>query len=103
VEFAGKAIYLEKRRRRLLLGATGASLVFVGLVLASLRRFLGGVIVDSLVKTEANKHPVSVIWALETSVRRDIAIIPLLPSAALSRLPSDIIRSSSGRPLSSCS
>jgi hypothetical protein len=69
------AIYLAKGRRRLLLGATGASLVFVGLVIASLRRFLGDVIVDSLVKTEANKHPVSVIWALETSVMRDIAVI----------------------------
>jgi hypothetical protein len=69
------AIYLARGRRRLLLGATGASLVFVGLVLASLRHFLGGVIVDSLVKTEANKHPVSVIWAIETSVLRDIAII----------------------------
>ena len=69
------AIYLARGRRRLLLGATGASLVFVGLVIASLRRFLGGVIVDSLVKIEANKHPVSVIWAIETSVMRDIAII----------------------------
>jgi hypothetical protein len=69
------AIYLARGRRRLLLGATGASLVFVGLVIASLRRFLGDVIVDSLVKTEANKHPVSVIWSLETSVLRDIAII----------------------------
>src|SRR3954463_14633640 len=69
------AIYLARGRRRLLLGATGASLVFVGLVIASLRHFLGGVIVDALVKTEANKHPVSVIWALETSVMRDIAII----------------------------
>jgi hypothetical protein len=69
------AIYLARGRRRLLLGASGASLIFVGLVLASLRRFLGGAIVDSLVKTEANKHPVSVIWAIETSVLRDIAII----------------------------
>jgi hypothetical protein len=69
------AIYLAQGRRRLLLGATGASLVLVGLVLASLRHFLGGVIVDSLVKTEANKQPVRVIWALETSVLRDIAII----------------------------
>src|SRR4051794_5276948 len=69
------AIYLARGRRRLLLGATGASLVFVGLVLASLRHFLGGVIVDSLVKTAANEHPVSVIWAIETSVLRDIAII----------------------------
>jgi len=49
--------------------------VFVGLVIAFMRRFLGGVIVDSLVKVEANKHPVSVIWALETSVMRDIAVI----------------------------
>jgi hypothetical protein len=69
------AIYLAQGRRRLLLGATGASLVLVGLVIASLRHLLGGVIVDSLVKTEANKHPVSVIWSLETSVMRDIAII----------------------------
>ena len=69
------AIYLARGRRRMLLGATGASLVFVGLVIASLRRFLGGAIVDSLVKTEANKHPVSVIWGIETSVLRDIAVI----------------------------
>ncbi len=69
------AIYLARGRRRWLLGATGASLVFVGLLLASLRRFLGRVIVDSLVKTEANKHPVSVIWGIETSVLRDIGIL----------------------------
>ena len=69
------AIYLAQGRRLVLLGATGASLVLVGLLIASLRRFLGGVIVDSLVKTEANKHPVSVIWGIETSVLRDIAII----------------------------
>ena len=49
--------------------------MLVGLVIASLRRFLGDVIVDSLVKTEANKQPVRVIWSLETSVLRDIGII----------------------------
>jgi hypothetical protein len=75
------AIYLAQGRRRLLLGATGASLVFVGLVIASLRHFLGGVIVDSLVKTAANKHPVSVIWAIETSVLRDIAILLVIYGA----------------------
>jgi hypothetical protein len=69
------AIYLAQGRRRWLLGATGASLLFVGLLIASLRRFLGTVIVDSLVKTEANKHPVSVIWGIETSVLRDIGIL----------------------------
>jgi hypothetical protein len=75
------AIYLARGRRRLMLGAAGASLVFVGLIIASLRRFLGGVIVDSLVKVEANKHPVSVIWALETSVMRDIAVILVIYGA----------------------
>jgi hypothetical protein len=69
------AIYLAQGRRRWLLGATGASLVFVGLLIASLRRFVGGVVVDSLVKTQANKHPVSVIWGIETSVLRDIGIL----------------------------
>jgi hypothetical protein len=44
-------------------------------VIASLRRFLGDVIVDALVKTEANKQPVRVIWSLETSVLRDIGIL----------------------------
>jgi hypothetical protein len=69
------AIYLARGRRRMLLGATGASLVFVGLVIAFMRRYLGGVIVDSVVKVEANKHPVAVIWGIETSVMRDIAVI----------------------------
>ena len=39
--FYALAIYFARGRRRLLLGATGASLVFVGLVIASLRRFAG--------------------------------------------------------------
>jgi hypothetical protein len=69
------AIYLARGRRRLMLGAAGASLIFVGLIIAFMRRFLGGVIVDSLVKVEAKKHPVSVVWAIETSVMRDIAVI----------------------------
>jgi len=69
------AIYLAQGRRRWLLCATGASLLFGGLLIASLRRFLGTVIVDSLVKTQANKHPVSVIWGIETSVLRDIGIL----------------------------
>jgi hypothetical protein len=69
------AIYLARERRRLLLGATGVSLVLVGLLIASLLRYGSPVIVDSLVKVEANKRPVSVILAIETSLMRDIAIL----------------------------
>ena len=69
------AIYLARGRRRLMLGATGASLVLVGLVVAALLRVLSPVIVDSLVKVEANKHPVSLVLAIETSLMRDVAIL----------------------------
>ena len=69
------AIYLARGRRRVMLGATGASLVLVGLVVAALLRTLSPVIVDSLVKVEANKRPVSLILAIETSLMRDIAIL----------------------------
>jgi len=77
------AIYLAHSRRRLLLGATGASLVFVGLVIAALLRFLGPVVVDSLVKVEANKRPVSLILAIETSLLRDIAILLVIYGALI--------------------
>jgi hypothetical protein len=69
------AIYLAHGRRRLMLGATGASLALVGLVVAALLRLLSPVIVDSLVKVDANKHPVSLVLAVETSLMRDIAIL----------------------------
>jgi hypothetical protein len=69
------AIYLAQGRRRFMLGATGASLVLVGLLVAALLRLLSPVIVDSLVKVEANRHPVSLVLAIETSLMRDIAIL----------------------------
>ena len=69
------AVYLAQGRRRLLLGSVGGSLILVGLVLASVRRFVGTAIVDSLVKVQANKHPVSLIWGIETSVLRDLAVL----------------------------
>jgi hypothetical protein len=68
-------IYLARGRRRVMLGATGASLVLVGLVVAALLRILSPVIVDSIVKVDANKHPVGLILAIETSLMRDIAIL----------------------------
>ena len=42
---------------------------------APLGREMGGAIVDSLVQTQANKHPVSLIWAIETSMLRDITVL----------------------------
>ncbi len=77
------AIFLARGRRRLLLGSTGASLIFVGLVIALLRRVLGQAIVDGLVKTEARKDPVRAIWAISTTVMIDIAIILIVYGALI--------------------
>lgn len=68
------AIYLAHGRRRSILQASGASLVLSGLLLLIVRRVAGNWVVDSLVKTDASKPPIRVIWLLETTVLRSIAI-----------------------------
>jgi hypothetical protein len=40
-----------------------------------------GAIVDSLVQTQPNKHPVSLIWMIETSMLRDIAVLLVVNGA----------------------
>jgi Short C-terminal domain len=56
------------------LKATGASLVLVGLIVLALRRVLGPVLVDSLIKTDANRPAGRAVFAIETQILRDIAI-----------------------------
>jgi hypothetical protein len=68
------AVYLARGRRRVVLEVSGASLVFAGLVLIVVRRLVGEAIVDSLVKTEANKPPVHHIWLIETQILGDIGV-----------------------------
>jgi hypothetical protein len=68
------AIYLAHGRRRSILQASGVSLVLAGLVLLIVRRVGGNEVVSSLVKVEANKEPVHIIWLYETTVLRSIAI-----------------------------
>jgi hypothetical protein len=70
----GLVIYLGAPKRRFFLKAGGASLVLVGLIVLAVRRILGPVLVDSLVKTNANRPAGRVVFALETQILRDIAI-----------------------------
>jgi hypothetical protein len=68
------AVYLAHPRRRIVLAGVGTSLLLCGLILAIVRRIAGNLIVDSLVKVEANKPAVLTAWVVETNLLRDIAI-----------------------------
>jgi hypothetical protein len=72
------AIYLARGRQRRMLEWTGVSLVFVGLVILIVRRYVGHGVVDSYVKTEANRPAVRAIWEIETNLLRDVGLALLL-------------------------
>jgi hypothetical protein len=68
------AVYLAHPRRRIVLAGVGTSLLLSGLILAIVRRAAGNLIVDSLVKVDANKPAVLTAWLVETNLLHDIAI-----------------------------
>ena len=68
------ALYLARGSRRIVLGGIGGCFLGVGLLLLILQRLLGNVIVDSVVKTDANRPAVREIWVIATSILRDIGI-----------------------------
>ena len=68
------AVYLARGRRRVVLEGVGTGLLIVGLLLLVVRRVVGNVIVDELVKVDANRPAVHLVWAIETDLLRDIAI-----------------------------
>jgi hypothetical protein len=72
------AIYLAHGKRRKFLEVSGTALIFVGLVVLIVRRLVGGALVDSLVKTEANRPAVRAVWFIETDLLRDIGLALLL-------------------------
>jgi hypothetical protein len=68
-------VYLARGSRMRVLAGVGGCLVIVGLILAIARRGTGQWITGSLVKTDANRPAVKVVWAIETELLRDLAII----------------------------
>src|SRR5262249_32416063 len=77
------AIYLARGKRRKFLEGAGTSLRFLGLLLLIIRRIRGGALIDSLVKTEANRPSVRAVWFIETDLLRDIGIALLLYGALM--------------------
>jgi hypothetical protein len=71
--YAG-AIALAGGRRRSVLEVSGASLLVVGLIVLIIVRVAGNAIVDSLVKTRANRVPIHHAWVIETALLHDIGV-----------------------------
>jgi hypothetical protein len=68
------AIYIGRGRRRIVLAVSACTLIVVGLIELAVRRLVGNAVVDSYVKTAANRPAVHAIWAIGTDMLRDIAI-----------------------------
>ena len=60
------AVYLAHGRRRETFMRVGWCLLFVGVILAVIRRVVGGAVIDSLVQVEASKPAVNAVWLIET-------------------------------------
>jgi len=68
------ALFFARPSRRAVLGGIGGCIFVVGLLLLILQRLLGNAIVDSVVKTDANKPAVREIWLIVTTELREIGI-----------------------------
>jgi hypothetical protein len=68
------AIYIAHGRRRIVLEATGGSLALVGLLVLVIRRVVGNIIVNSLVKTDSDKAAATAAWQIATDLLHDLAI-----------------------------
>jgi hypothetical protein len=68
------AVYLARGARRVVLRATGATLIGIGIACLLARRVGGGSIVDGLVKAESVKPAAHHAWDISTSLLRTISI-----------------------------
>ena len=75
------AVYLATGRRRQLLLGIGISGIVVGLLILVVRRYTGDYLINALTSNSANKPAVSVVWAVETELLRNVGINVLVYGA----------------------
>jgi hypothetical protein len=68
------AVYLATGRRRQVLMGVGVSAIVVGLIVLIIRRFAGNYLIDALTSNPIQKPAVSVVWAVETELLRNVGI-----------------------------
>ena len=74
----GLAIYLAHGHRRRLLRATAVSFLLVGLLVLVIQRITGGVVIDSLIKTDAIRPAGNAAWGIGTELLRSVAYALIL-------------------------
>lgn len=68
------ALWLGEGRRRVLLLATGAGLVLVGILLLAIRRITGDALIEELATNPTVKPSADHAWLISTSLLRDLAV-----------------------------
>jgi len=69
----GLAIYLAHGHRRRILRATAASFLLVGMLILVIQKVSGGVVVGSLIKTDAVRPAGNAAWGIGTELLRSVA------------------------------
>jgi hypothetical protein len=78
----GLAIYLARGHRRRILRATAVSFLLVGVLVLVIQRITGGVVVDSLIKTDAVRPAGNAAWGIGTELLRSVAYALILYGVA---------------------
>jgi hypothetical protein len=78
----GLAIYLARGHRRRILRATAVSFLFVGVLVLVIQRITGGVVIDSLIKTDAIRPAGNAAWGIGTALLRSVAYALILYGVA---------------------
>jgi hypothetical protein len=78
----GLAIYLAHGHRRRLLRATAVSFLLVGVLVLVIQRVTGGVVIDSLIKTDAVRPAGNAAWGIGTELLRSVAYALILYGVA---------------------
>jgi hypothetical protein len=78
----GLAIYLARGHRRRLLRATAVSFLLVGVLVLVIQRLTGGVVVGSLIKTDAVRPAGDAAWGIGTELLRSVAYALILYGVA---------------------
>jgi hypothetical protein len=78
----GLAIFLAHGHRRRILRATAASFLIVGVLVLVIQRLTGGVVVGSLIKTDAIRPAGNAAWGIGTELLRSVAYALILYGVA---------------------
>ena len=78
----GLAIYLARGHRRRVLRATAVSFLVVGVLVLVIQKVTGGVVIDSLIKTDAIRPAGSAAWGIGTELLRNVAYALVLYGVA---------------------